>query len=212
MRWQVAQSAEWRWWKNYLRNRPVDPYLEWKRGYWRGVLKHVENIHPLAPGAQLLDAGCGPAGIYTILDQQHVTAFDPLLDRYAKELDHFSAASYPWVKFSQMKMEELGDQEMYDAVFCLNVINHVENLPLSISNLVKACKPGGIVAMSIDAHNHRWAKPIYRSIPFDILHPHQYDLEEYSALLRSHGSELLDSILLKEGFWFNHYLLVAKRY
>lgn len=211
MRWQVAQSFEWQWWKRYLRDKPVGPYLEWKKNYWSEVLQHITKDFELKAGDKVLDAGCGPAGIFTVLQDQKVDAFDPLMDRYRSELDHFNLSDYPWCDFRTQRMEELNDQESYDLVCCLNVINHVQNIEQSVTNLVAASKRKGWVALSIDAHNHGWAKPIYRAIPFDVLHPHQYDLEEYSAFLRINGIERISRILLKKGFWFDHYLLVGQR-
>ena len=211
MRWQVAQHAERWWWKAYLRNKPVDAYLRWKRDYWRHVLIQAEPWVTLPEHSRILDAGCGPAGVFTVLEGHDVRAIDPLLNKYETDLPHFQPQAYPWVKFSGEQLEQLDMSGAFDAVFCMNVINHVKDIDLSVQRLVGACRPDGWIAMSIDAHNHRWAKPIYRTVPFDILHPHQYDLADYSSFLRAHGVDLLASVLLRKGFWFDHYLLIGKK-
>ena len=57
-RWRLAQAAEIRWWRRYLRRRDKAKYLEAKRRYWRRVLREAGHavalydplFHP-APGA-----------------------------------------------------------------------------------------------------------------------------------------------------------------
>ncbi len=96
LRWNIAQAAEIRWWQSYLRNKPVKEYLDWKTAYWRDFLDHLElNIEG---SKSILDAGCGPAGRFTILKDHQVTAIDPLLEKY-KSLDHFDPSMYPWTTF-----------------------------------------------------------------------------------------------------------------
>ena len=87
-RWQFAQMLEIRWWKNYLKKKEVGNYLEWKKNYWNNFLLSIP-VDLLKPGQLVLDAGCGPAGIFIVLSQHQVIGVGPLTDQYRQHLPHF---------------------------------------------------------------------------------------------------------------------------
>ncbi|MES2416663.1 MAG: class I SAM-dependent methyltransferase [Bacteroidota bacterium] len=210
-RWRVAQYFEAQWWRNYLKNKDVDSYLTWKKKYWAGVLQQIEtNVKP-AEGMKILDAGCGPAGIFIALQPHEVTAIDPLLAQYAQDLTHFNPAMYPYVEFETIALENFERNGIFDLVFCLNAINHVSDLKTAFLQLYNSTKKGGKLIVSIDAHNYRLFKQLFRLQPADILHPHQYDLKEYGEMLTNLGCTIVQTVLLKREFLFNHYLLVARK-
>jgi len=208
LRWRLAQFFEIRWWQRYFAGRDTQTYLDWKRAYWRDFLD--KSGIELKPGAFVLDAGCGPAGIFMILDDCRVDAVDPLLDRYEQKLPHFQRADYPNVRFFNEPLETFNRENQYDAVFCLNAINHVADLDLSLDHLAALTKPGGTLAVSIDAHNYQWVKKLFRLFPGDVLHPHQYDLEEYKEMLRKRGGRVVREVLVKREGVFSYWLLVLR--
>ncbi|MEM9821426.1 MAG: class I SAM-dependent methyltransferase [Bacteroidota bacterium] len=183
--------------------------MDWKRKYWQQFLE--KNEIDLSPGQHILDVGCGPAGVYMLLDQQKVVAVDPLLDRYASSLDHFDRQFYPWVQFNPIPFEAFVIDQQYDKVFCLNAINHVADLEFCFDHLVKACRPGGELIVSIDAHNYELCKHLFRWIPGDILHPHQYNLQEYEQMLSNRHCSRQRTNLYKQEFFFNYYVLIARK-
>jgi 2-polyprenyl-3-methyl-5-hydroxy-6-metoxy-1,4-benzoquinol methylase len=210
LRWKIAQSAEKKWWKNYLKNKNVDEYLAWKKNYWQTILDACQPFVHIQPTDTLLDAGCGPAGIFIYFDNNKVTAFDPLLDSYEADLPHFKQAFYPNTTFVNTGIEKFTSLAKYDFIFCLNAINHVQDIELGYDVLCKYLNPNGKLIISIDAHNHNFFKHVFKALPGDILHPHQYDLEEYETFLTKRGLRLLSSRLLKHEFFFDHYLMVAE--
>lgn len=210
VRWRIAQFFELRWWKRYLANKDKQAYLDWKRAYWQRFLG-LSGIE-IAPNARVLDAGCGPAGIFTILQAREVHALDPLLDHYEAELPHFHRADYPQVRFFNQPLENFTPAgEGYDVVFCLNAINHVADLEAAFDRLVALTRPGGTLAVSVDAHNYWLLKRIFRLVPGDILHPHQFDLMEYESMLTRRGLRVERTVLVKKELIFNYFLLVATR-
>ncbi|CAN5518647.1 hypothetical protein BH09BAC6_BH09BAC6_14590 [soil metagenome] len=209
LRWRVAQAFEARWWKNYLSHKDVTAYLIWKKGYWKGVLDRIGKSLAMQPGQQILDAGCGPAGIFINLPGYKVTAVDPLLDTYHHTLPHFKKEMYPDVEFCTETLEKYSSDHLFDVVFCMNAINHVAQLDEAFQTLYRYTKPGGRIVVSIDAHNYQVFKHIFRAQPADILHPHQYDLHEYESMLTSMGCTIVQTELIKKEFFFNHYILVA---
>ena len=218
LRWKIAQAAEIRWWQNYLKNKPTTEYAEWKVQYWETLLaetgieiKNTDQSRSLGEGVRLLDAGCGPAGIFMIFKTQNVDALDPLLNDYEAKLPHFKKSLYPNVHFYNQSLESFDRKNEYDAVFCLNAINHVADLDKSFDILVDSVKPGGHLVVSIDAHNFSLFKKVFQAIPGDILHPHQFDLAEYTDMLTSRGCVLEKTILKKKEFIFNYYILALKK-
>jgi 2-polyprenyl-6-hydroxyphenyl methylase/3-demethylubiquinone-9 3-methyltransferase len=75
--------------------------------------------------------------------------------------------------------------------------------------MIDAAKQGGDVVVSIDAHNHSFFKHLFRLIPGDILHPHQYDLQEYCDFMTKRGCSISKTLLVKKEFFFSHYVVVG---
>jgi len=211
LRWRTAQFFEARWWNKYLAKKDVATYLAWKKGYWQGVIDKIAGSLKMRPGQYVLDAGCGPAGIFINLPGYQVTAFDPLLDIYEKNLPHFKKEMYPDVDFYNASLETFTSEKLFDVVFCMNAINHVSQLDEAFLTLYNCTKKGGKIVVSIDAHNHPAFKFLFRLQPADILHPHQYDLAEYEQMLTKLNCTMLQTELIKKEFLFNHYILVAEK-
>ncbi len=206
LRWRIAQFFELFWWKFYLAGKGKTDYLQWKKAYWKDFLEKSGLVLPL--GATVLDAGCGPAGIFAVLQDFQVDALDPLLDDYEKQLPHFSRVDYPGVRFFNQTLESFEPGMQYDAVFALNAINHVSDLHLCLDRLAGLTKSGGLLIVSVDAHNYTCLQALFRLIPGDILHPHQHTLPGYERMLRERGFTLTRTVLIRKQPIFAYYLLV----
>ncbi|MEZ5046607.1 MAG: class I SAM-dependent methyltransferase [Chitinophagaceae bacterium] len=210
-RWKAAQFAERKWWQQYLKNKDVSEYLVWKKAYWNTLIDKTKPYLQIKPSDVLLDAGCGPAGIFMAFPNHQITAFDPLLDHYEEELNHFSKSQYPQVEFVTSSIEDFKAHTQYDVIFCMNAINHVQHIGQSIDILIHALKPNGTLLITIDAHNMSFFKTLFRLLPGDILHPHQYDLNEYELMIRTRNCTMLHALKLKHEFFFDHYMLIARK-
>jgi len=102
LRWKIAQSAEIRWWKKYLKNKDPLTYLDQKAKYWHRVLNEMQVS--FKPDDIILDAGCGPAGLFMITTDYETHAVDPLLQAYQKDIDHFDICNYPHTRFHSQKL------------------------------------------------------------------------------------------------------------
>lgn len=210
-RWKVAQAAELRWWRRYLGRKPGADYLAWKADQWEKQLLLIEADLELYEGELVLDAGCGPAGVFTVLKGFKVDAVDPLLESYEESLQHFHRVDYPWVTFYSIPFEDFELPGHYHVVFCNNALNHFSNLHFSISHLVNAVKPGGQLVITVDAHNHAFFKHLFRLIPLDILHPHQYNMSEWEEMISSRHCKILRKERITRGFFFTRYLFLAEK-
>ena len=208
-RWKIAQALELQWWRNYQRGKNPREYLTWKTNYWHKLMQQCGINVPA--GARVIDFGCGPAGIFIALPNARVTALDPLLHQYSTCINFFFPADYPNVDFRNSPMEDFKAEGNYDFAFCMNAINHVADIENAFAVLCKSVKPGGTVVVSIDAHNYSFFKHLFRFIPGDALHPHQYDLAEYTQFLVHRGYSGVQPFLIKKEFFFSHFVLVATK-
>jgi len=211
MRWQIAQWFELRWWKNYLGGKTKEEYLNWKRGYWQNLLQFISNGVKLDSAKNVADLGCGPAGIFIALPDNKIVAVDPLLDEYETHLPFFKTSDYPNNTFIESTIEDFSTEKKFDIVFCMNAINHVNNIEKAFETLKKICADNGVIVLSIDAHNYSLPKYLFRLLPGDILHPHQYDLKDYKLLLAKDGWKVSVPYFMKHEVLFNHYILIARK-
>lgn len=210
LKWKLAQRLEYIWWQNYLRKKAKSPYLQWKTTYWNDLLSVVTKEFAIEPAQTILDAGCGPAGIFIALKDNPVDAIDPLLEQY-KNLEHFQPEEYTWTQFKAIPIELLDETEKYDIIFCINAINHVNDIMRCCKNLAGALKPNGKIVMSTDAHRFSWLKHIFQILPGDMLHPVQKDIEEYEQLLTQQNLVIQKRILYKTEPIFDYYILIADK-
>jgi SAM-dependent methyltransferase len=208
-RWFIAQWFERRWWKRYTAHKSKEAYLSWKKGYWQELLRSTGLSIPAT--ARVLDAGCGPAGIFITLPTQQVTAIDPLLDYYRREIAVFDETDYPNVTFVNDAIESYGPIVRYDVVCCMNAINHVSDLGQAMQSLCACVVPKGSLLLSVDAHNYSGLKWLFKAIPGDILHPHQLNKEDYLKLVRAEGMEVEQCVRVKRELIFSYWLIIAKR-
>ncbi|MCB0503337.1 MAG: class I SAM-dependent methyltransferase [Bacteroidetes bacterium] len=210
-KWRMAQKLELKWWQNYLGKKDVQMYLEWKKQYWLDFLSDIQETVQIRSSDSVLDAGCGPAGVFTVINAQNVVAVDPLLEAYEQNLDHFSRAMYPQVQFETSSIEMYRPTILFDKVFCLNAINHVADIELAFDQLFDWLQPQGQLIVSIDSHNYKLLKTIFRWIPGDALHPHQYDLEDYRKFITDRNGEILQEVNSKPGNIFDYWVLVVRK-
>jgi 2-polyprenyl-6-hydroxyphenyl methylase/3-demethylubiquinone-9 3-methyltransferase len=209
-KWRLAQKLEYKWWQRYLKQKDIDEYHVRKRGYWQKFLAVLSDYIPIPAGARVLDAGCGPAGIFMALENNQVDAIDPLLEKY-QHLAHFQPEKFRWTSYRAMMLESLDETEKYDFIFCLNVINHVNDIALCCDKLLRALKPDGYLVISTDAHRFRLLKKLFQLIPGDMLHPVQMSIAEFETVYTRGNAFVQNRILYKKGGIFDYYITIIKK-
>ncbi|MEL7247625.1 MAG: class I SAM-dependent methyltransferase [Bacteroidota bacterium] len=207
LRWRLAQWLEIRWWQQYLRPQDKFDYYDKKRQYWYKVLQTLAFSVPTEQ--QILEVGCGPAGIFTILNECEVLALDPLITEYITKLPHFSPEDYPWVKFQNITLEE-AQLTPRPLVFCFNAINHIANWERGLDQLTAHTQAGGTLILGIDVHNHSWLKYVFRWLPGDALHPQQHDRNDYLKAMQQRGWKVKKEQILKKGLIFDFWTVVLQ--
>ena len=213
LRWKIAQWFELQWWKRYLSGKSKEEYIAWKTNYWLQLMRTLELGKGIEAADTIVDFGCGPFGL-PLANQQwqkQLTAVDPLLDEYATTIPFFNKQDYSGTHFITLSMEDFSSLEKFNLVFCMNAINHVHSMDKAFDVVVGSAQQNSKIVVSIDAHNFSFFKFLFRLIPGDILHPHQYDLKEYSRFLESRNCKIEQAVCIKQEFFFDHYVLVARK-
>ena len=210
LRWKIAQWFENKWWKHYLRKKDTKKYLEWKNKYWQDFLHKIS--FKIDPNSNVLDIGCGPAGIYILSNKDKTnnwTALDPLILEY-ENLTIFNQSSYSKVNFITNSFENYNTDNKFDIIFCINAINHFKNIDNNLSKLNRLLSSNSKLILSIDTHNFKFLKWIFYAAPFDILHPHQYTEIEYEQKFKKRGFSIINKQLIKKEFIFSYYSYILK--
>jgi 2-polyprenyl-6-hydroxyphenyl methylase/3-demethylubiquinone-9 3-methyltransferase len=208
-RWQLAQFLEFRWWKRYLRGQDPTDYLRRKQAYWARVTDELGL--EIRPGERVLDAGCGPAGIFIHLhDRQEVTALDPLLSSYDR-LTIFDRQRYPGVRFVEQALEEAGQLGSFDTIYCFNAINHVADWEASLDVVTRLARAEGRLILTSDVHRHAWLLPLFRAVPGDMLHPQQHPAAAYREALAERGWVIERELLMRQERIFEYRAWVCRR-
>lgn len=206
LRWKIAQFFEILWWKRYLKNRNPEEYLVWKRKYWNDLLDKIGARPDIQKSVSIMDSGCGPAGVFIVLDDKEVHAVDPLLDEYDKSLEQFSYANYQAINFYTCSFESYNGPKV-DLIFCFNAVNHFRDLAKSIQLLRDCLNESGVLYISVDAHRFSLLQFIFNLIPGDILHPHQLTLGQYINRIEQVGLKVTETTLLKRESIFDYQML-----
>ncbi len=212
-KWKIAQWLELKWWKRYTANKSKQDYIAWKTDYWKQLFEKISIMQDLRNSEHMIDFGCGPFGVALLNEtwQKQLVSLDPLIDSYEKELPFFIKKDYPHTTFLHQKMEGFTSENTFDFVFCLNAINHVADIEKAFSVLSKVSCPKGKLVLGIDAHNFSFLKHLFRLIPGDVLHPHQYGLDEYVSFLEKHHFNIISKYKINNDFIFSYWVIVAER-
>ncbi|MEL7377312.1 MAG: class I SAM-dependent methyltransferase [Bacteroidota bacterium] len=209
-RWRLAQFTELHWWKRYLSSQDEESYLNKKRAYWQRVLDQL--MFEPTKGERVLEVGCGPAGIFILLNsQQRMTAMDPLIEEYESNLTHFDRSMYPEVSFHVGMMESFQPDEKYSTIYAFNTINHVSNWKTALNNLNNLLKPGGTLIISSDVHRFSLLRTIFHLLPGDVLHPQQHSRHHYMEAFRQYNWNVIEEAKLKREAIFDYYAWVLTK-
>jgi SAM-dependent methyltransferase len=180
--------------EGFVHRTPLRPvhmghYLR-SRYFWREVAEL-----PVLDFESVLDAGCG-AGHYALEFARrypHLTVVG-----YDLEAD-FTQQRAPHLRLEHRNLLLINDEETYDFVYSIDVLEHIPDNRRVITNIHRALKPGGYFYLHMP-HDYpgkrilperlfqdfeRWARSEHIG--------RQYDLEEACRLLRREGFDILRS-------------------
>lgn len=119
---------------------------------WKGYLPRLEISEDSYRGLNVLEIGCGPMGGALCFNDCEIWGIDPLVDVY-------KSVGYPLDEYaSRMHYVTAGAEVMpfpdrsFDAVFSVNAIDHVDDLPAAAREISRVLRPGG--KLNLEAHYH----------------------------------------------------------
>jgi SAM-dependent methyltransferase len=166
------------------------------------ALRHLDSI-PTQPAVRTyLDVGCGNGLITELV----APGFDEVfgIDMEQERLEDFRAhvnvkSKFHVLSMSAAKIEFPSDS--FSLITCFEVLEHVENVDASVSEIVRVCRPGGVIVISVpqvwfpfENHGIRLGHRIYpRKIP---LLPYVRPLHRKYSLARVFSSAEMDRLFL----------------
>lgn len=173
-RWRLAQWLERHWWSTYTKKKNPQDYLAWKRSYWNNYLTHLPphlQYNLKNKNLTILDMGCGPAGIFMVLERHTVDCVDPLLPYYI-HLDIFDPCWYPNASFYAASAEQWTPHKQYDIIFCTNALDHMKDWEIAVNRMASWLKARGFLVVSVDIPS-RVMGTLLQIANLDPLHPHK---------------------------------------
>jgi SAM-dependent methyltransferase len=169
-RWEEGLDEEVEYWERWMREPEASPWPEewpWRTDPESPLQPHIrEHLDPDLEELRILDVGSGPL---TILGKRwgdrtlHITAVDPLADRYAALFERLGIE--PLVRPVPGEAERLTETfaaDSFDLVYARNCLDHGYDPLLAIRQMLRVARPGGLVFLehATDEGEHmRYAGP-----------------------------------------------------
>src|SRR5947209_15444023 len=124
----------------------------WYRGRRRIVRAELDRL-PLPTGARVLDAGCGSGRTL-----QELTDYGEVFGIELNPDAAGIAASKGGGEIRVGRLEELPwDDDTFDLITCLDVIEHTPDDRVTLTELRRVCKPGGWLLVTVPAYQALWS-------------------------------------------------------
>lgn len=191
-RWERAQQYESEAWMKYNLSSCSDRDED--------HIKLFDNYRVLPTNlGNLLEIGCGPFTQTRVVLQTRIalsiTLLDPLLNTYKSHPNCYYNKLQPQPTLLSIPAEDLNTKSAFDTIVCINVLEHVRDAELVLSNIKEAAKPGAILVMGERTYDDLDVNKIY-----DVGHPIRIKssvLEEFKAdlnILYSNGDYFIGNI------------------
>jgi ubiquinone/menaquinone biosynthesis C-methylase UbiE len=184
-RWSAAQSKEDAFWQ---RREVLDDQMERVVSRYGPVIEKIEKH--LHPDARILDVGCGPTCTGQLFKVGFKTYLDPLMDSY---LNTYPEKLPEGEKISSAAEDIPKPDEDFDAVLCVNALDHMIDPDKALAEMSRVLKKDGVFLLGIFLHPPPLATArrfIERCLPFfrEDAHPYSYTLKTIREVLKSYFS------------------------
>jgi len=130
-----------------------NPIINWL--FWQRLRTAMNHIQKSAPHESILDFGCGSGVMLPVLAQhsKRVTAIDVDLHPLERVKQHIPLAENVEVIDATLTPLSQLPPDSYDLINALDVLEHVDDLPGTLSQLMNLLKPGGQLVVSGPTEN-----------------------------------------------------------
>jgi len=144
-RWKTAQKIEKNFWSEYKKRHITDH----DKIIDKQTLKHISKLKQFiltGKDKTILEIGCGPIPLILALPPSKKYALDPLMNYYVSEFK--LPKNVKWVTGVGEAMPF--SDKYFDAIICVNVLDHVSN-PNKVANEIgRICKKDGTLYLTIN--------------------------------------------------------------
>jgi SAM-dependent methyltransferase len=152
----------------------------------------------IAPDATVLDVGCGH-GMHALKAARrcrHVVGVDGNLESLGVALRSSRSRPSPNAAFFAADLEQglSVKGSRFDTVICLDLLEHVRQRDLLLTEIRRVLKPGGTMLLSVPNRGTSWKRRLDRAGLFsysDPDHKIEYTLEELEAELAKNGFRIV---------------------
>ncbi|GAB5519663.1 MAG: hypothetical protein RhofKO_19140 [Rhodothermales bacterium] len=106
-----------------------------------------------------MDAGCGASEFLVPLAHRYPEAKLVGIDRSRSNVAmgeaYANAIGHEGLTYRSESLEDLADQEAFDAVSCIGVLQYTEGHEAVLQRLARSLRPGGMLVLYVPVHEHR---------------------------------------------------------
>lgn len=158
----------------------------------------IERFHSIPANPRILEIGGAGAPTIVFFSNAARYAIDPLMDYYQTKFPNFYDGSS--IVTAQAAADATPfENDFFDVVIMLNVIDHTENPVDIIRECYRVLKPGGVMAMSVDTYPWYWK--LVRTISpyfghkYYLLHPQTFTNRGISRILSKCNLKILHTFI-----------------
>jgi SAM-dependent methyltransferase len=130
----------------------IDEEHWWYRGRRRVLRAELDRL-PLAPHARLLDAGCGSG---RTLDELARYGRASGVDLSPEAVETARRRGHDDVHVARIEELPFADAS-FDAVTCLDVVEHTPDDRATLAELLRVTRPGGLLLVTVPAYQALWS-------------------------------------------------------
>ena len=116
--------------------------------WFRGIFEYINKFYPIKKGRgkKLIEFGCATGAAANLLADYGFNVFSTDISKYAVNL---AAKNYPDIKFSAHDMQKpFMKDKNFDVACAFDVIEHLKDSEMALSNTYKLLKPGGTIILT----------------------------------------------------------------
>ena len=179
-KWIIAQEHEPEHWSKNIDSLSTKEYrshIESRAKLLEARLQPYLNVND--NNCKILEIGSGATPLVDFYGAGTRISLDPLADFYKENFKYLNESSVEYV--NAMAEELKYDDNYFDLVICRNVIDHVADVDLVLSEMKRVIKPNGIVFIGINV----FAGPLlaFRTVFKDPEHPYTFSQKSVKRLL-----------------------------
>jgi len=158
---------------------------------------------------KILDLGCGQGhGTYVLSKNNKVIGID-----IAKDDIVIAKSRYPKVDYRIMSAEKLKFRDkFFDEIYCMDVFEHLDNLPPVINQIKRVLKKNGILKINIPYwKSEKWLLKLRPSYFKEIHHVRIFKETELEDTLSTYGFEMIEKKRINFLTHIEHYFMFKRK-